>query len=150
MLYNAYELQRLWFAGASAWADASAEWLNNPSNPLSYSAMGPLVASALDVFAHASAPRGKPAFGFTSVMVGGEVYPVEEEVVLRKPFGQLKHFRRVGAPGGDPKVLIVAPISGHFATLLRGMVERMLPGQSSEERRVGKERVRTCRSRWLP
>src|SRR3546814_1786440 len=90
MLYNAYELQRLWFAGASAWADASAEWLNNPSNPLSYSAMGPLVASALDVFAHASAPRGKPAFGFTSVMVGGEVYPVEEEVVLRKPFGQLK------------------------------------------------------------
>src|SRR3546814_4795229 len=65
MLYNAYELQRLWFAGASAWADASAEWLNNPSNPLSYSAMGPLVASALDVFAHASAPRGKPAFGFT-------------------------------------------------------------------------------------
>ena len=128
MLYNAYELQRLWFAGASAWADASAEWLNNPSNPLSYSAMGPLVASALDVFAHASAPRGKPAFGFTSVVVDGEVYPVEEEVVLRKPFGQLKHFRRVGAPGGAPKVLIVAPMSGHFATLLRGTVERMLPG----------------------
>ncbi|API58445.1 esterase [Tardibacter chloracetimidivorans] len=128
MLYNAYELQRLWFAGASAWADASAEWLNNPSNPLSYSAMGPLVASALDVFAHASAPRGKPAFGFTSVMVDGEVCPVEEEVILRKPFGQLKHFRRVGAPGGAPKVLIVAPMSGHFATLLRGTVERMLPG----------------------
>src|SRR3546814_19210970 len=79
MWYNAYELQLLWFAGASAGADASAEWLNNPSNPLSYSAMGPLVASALDVFAHASAPRGKPAFGFTSVMVGGEVYPVEED-----------------------------------------------------------------------
>src|SRR3546814_8109204 len=45
------------------------------------------------------------------------------------PFGQLKHFRRVGAPGGAPKVLIVAPLSGHFATRLRGTVERMLPGQ---------------------
>src|SRR3546814_6621674 len=83
MLYNAYELQRLWFAGASAWADASAEWLNNPSNPLSYSAMGPLVASALDVFAHASAPRGKPAFGFTSVMVGGEVRSEEHTSELQ-------------------------------------------------------------------
>lgn len=127
MLYNAYELQRFWFAGASAWADASAEWLNNPSNPLSYSAMGPIVASALDVFAHASAPRGKPAFGFTEVVVDGKTYPVEEEIVLRKPFGQLKRFRRVGAPDA-PKLLIVAPMSGHFATLLRGTAERMLPG----------------------
>src|SRR3546814_17551608 len=67
MLYNADELQRFWFAGASAWADASAEWLNNPHNPLSYSTMGPVVASALDVFAHASAPRGKPKFGFEAV-----------------------------------------------------------------------------------
>jgi poly(3-hydroxybutyrate) depolymerase len=127
MLYNAYELQRFWLAGASAWADASAEWLNNPSNPLSYSAMGPVVASALDVFAHASAPRGKPAFGFTSVKVGAKTYRIEEEVVLRKPFGQLKHFKRVGAPDA-PKVMIVAPMSGHFATLLRGTAERLLPG----------------------
>src|SRR3546814_20459255 len=55
MLYNAYELQRFWFAGASAWADASAEWLNNPHTPLSSSTLGPVVASALDVFANASA-----------------------------------------------------------------------------------------------
>ena len=127
MLYNAYELQRFWFAGASAWADASAEWLNNPSNPLSYSAMSPMVGSALEVFAHASAPRGKPAFGFTSVGVDGVDYSVEEEIILRKPFGQLKHFNRVGAPPAE-KVLIVAPMSGHYATLLRGTAERMLTG----------------------
>lgn len=125
MLYNAYELQRFWFAGASAWADASVEWLNNPSNPLSYSTMGPVVASALDVFAHASAPRGKPAFGFTATTIDGVEYPVEEEIVLRKPFGQLKHFKRVGAPA-KPKILIVAPMSGHYATLLRGTAERLL------------------------
>ena len=52
---------------------------------------------------------------------------VVEEVVLRKPFGQLKHFRREGITG-QPELLIVAPMSGHFATLLRGTVERMLPG----------------------
>ncbi len=127
MLYDAYEMQRFWFAGASAWANASAEWLNNPSNPLSYSAVGPVAASALEVFAHASAPRGKPDFGFESVTIDGKEYPVEEEIVLRKSFGQLKHFKRIGAPQGQ-KVLIVAPMSGHFATLLRGTAERMLPG----------------------
>jgi poly(3-hydroxybutyrate) depolymerase len=51
---------------------------------------------------------------------------VEEEVVLRKPFGQLKRFRRKGIEG-SPRLLIVAPMSGHYATLLRGTVERMLP-----------------------
>lgn len=127
MLYGAYELQRFWLAGASALAEASVEWLNNPSNPLSYSTIGPVAASALDVFAHAAAPRGKPAFGFTSVTIDGTEYPIEEEIILRKPFGQLKHFRRVGAPEA-PKLLIVAPMSGHFATLLRGTAERMLPG----------------------
>lgn len=127
MLYNAYELQRFWFAGASAWADVSAEWLNNPSNPLSYNAMSPMAASALEVFAHAAAPRGKPDFGFTTVTVDGVECPVEEDIVLRKPFGQLKRFRREGAPPAE-KVLVVAPMSGHFATLLRGTVERLLPG----------------------
>ena len=53
--------------------------------------------------------------------------PVHEEIVLRKPFGQLKHFRKEGVPAG-PKLLMVAPMSGHYATLLRGTVERMLPG----------------------
>jgi poly(3-hydroxybutyrate) depolymerase len=60
-------------------------------------------------------------------MVKGKTVPVQEEVVLRKPFGQLKRFRREGIEGG-PRLLIVAPMSGHYATLLRGTVERMLPG----------------------
>jgi poly(3-hydroxybutyrate) depolymerase len=127
LLYDAYEMQRSLLSGASTMADFGAGWLNNPVNPFAYSHMGPIMASALQVFAHASAPRGKPGFGLASTQVNGLEVAVTEEIVLRKPFGQLKRFRREGVTSG-PKLLIVAPMSGHYATLLRGTVERMLPG----------------------
>ncbi len=127
MLYNAYEMQRSWLAGASALANMSAEILQSPAHPMHYFGGGPVMASALEVFAHAAAPRGKPAFGFTSTIVDGVEVAVHEEIVLQKPFGQLKRFVKSGIEGA-PKLLIVAPMSGHFATLLRGTVERMLPG----------------------
>ena len=127
MLYDAYEMQRSLLAGASSLANFGAGWFQNPANPFAYSSMGPIVASALDVFAHASAPRGKPDFGLDTTKVDGETVRVSEEIVLRKPFGQLKRFVRNGVEGG-PRLLIVAPMSGHYATLLRGTVERMLPG----------------------
>ncbi|QNA83352.1 polyhydroxyalkanoate depolymerase [Sphingomonas sp. So64.6b] len=126
MLYNAYEMQRSMLAGASAFADFSAGMLSNPANPFAYFGGGPIMGSALEVFAHASAPRGKPAFGLDHTVIDGHDVPVVEEVVLRKPFGQLKRFVRQGVEG-QPKLLIVAPMSGHYATLLRGTVERMLP-----------------------
>ena len=127
MLYNAYEMQRAWLASASALAAAGAEWLGNPANPFGYLGGGPMFAAALDVFAHAAAPRGKPAFGLDHTCVDGRTVRVTEEIVHRKPFGQLKKFVREGVEG-SPKLLIVAPMSGHYATLLRGTVERMLPG----------------------
>jgi poly(3-hydroxybutyrate) depolymerase len=126
MLYHAYEMQRSLMAGASAMANFGAGLLQNPANPFAYLGGGAIVGSALEVFAHAAAPRGKPAFGFTHTEIDGREVPIHEEIVLRKPFGQLKRFRREGVDGG-PKLLIVAPMSGHFATLLRGTVERMLP-----------------------
>lgn len=126
MLYDAYEMQRSMLAGASALANFGAGLLNNPANPFAYFGGGPILASALEVFAHAAAPRGKPEFGLESTMVDGKRIAVHEEIVLRKPFGQLKRFVREGVEGG-PKLLIVAPMSGHYATLLRGTVERMLP-----------------------
>ena len=127
MLYDTYEVQRSLFAGASKLAGMGAGWLNNPANPLSYSSMGPLVAASLDVFAHAAAPRGKPEFGLHSTIIGRRIVPIREEIVVRKAFGQLKRFVRVGVENDDPKLLIVAPMSGHYATLLRGTVERLLP-----------------------
>ena len=126
MLYDAYEVQRSFLAGASKLAGLGAGWLNNPANPWGYSSMGPLVSASLEVFAHAAAPRGKPEFGITETKVGRKVVAVDEDIVLRKPFGQLKYFRKVGAESGRP-LLIVAPMSGHYATLLRGTVERLLP-----------------------
>ena len=126
MLYDAYEMQRSMLAGASAMANVGAGWWRNPANPLSYIGGGEVIGSALEVFAHAAAPRGKPAFGLTHTTVDGREVAVTEEIVVRKPFGQLKRFAREDVEGG-PKLLIVAPMSGHYATLLRGTVERMLP-----------------------
>jgi poly(3-hydroxybutyrate) depolymerase len=125
MLYDAYEIQRSMLAGASAFANFSASLLNNPTNPFAYFGGGPVVSAALEVFAHAAAPRGKPDFGLTSTVIDGRKVAVREEIVLRKPFGQLKRFVREGVEGG-PRLLIVAPMSGHYATLLRGTVERMM------------------------
>jgi poly(3-hydroxybutyrate) depolymerase len=126
LLYDAYEVQRSFLAGASKLAGLGAGWLNNPSNPWGYSSMGPLVSASLEVFAHATAPHGKPEFGITETKVGRKVVAVDEDIVLRKPFGQLKYFRKVDAESKRP-LLIVAPMSGHYATLLRGTVERLLP-----------------------
>lgn len=127
MLYHAFEMQKSWLAGASALATAGAQVIQHPANPLGYFGGSPQFASALEVFAHAAAPRGKPAFDLYETAVAGEVVPVTEVVEARKPFGQLKHFKHKGTKDA-PKLLIVAPMSGHYATLLRGTVERMLPG----------------------
>ena len=127
MLYDAYEVQRSFLAGASRLAGLGAGWLTNPANPLAYVTTSPLIAAGLEVFASAAAPHGKPHFGIRSVEVNGKHVAVHEEVILRKPFGQLKRFVREGVETG-PRLLIVAPMSGHYATLLRGTVERMLPG----------------------
>jgi poly(3-hydroxybutyrate) depolymerase len=126
MLYDAYEVQRSLLAGASKLAGLGAGWLNNPANPWGYSSMGPVVAAGLQVFADAAAPHGKPEFGIDSVKVGRKQVRVDEQILLRKPFGQLKHFAKEGAAPGPP-LLIVAPMSGHYATLLRGTVARLLP-----------------------
>jgi len=126
LLYNAYELQRTMLSGAAAWASITSELLKNPSLPTGRTGVGLVIASALDVFAHATAPRDKPAFGIKTVTVDGRVHEVSEEVVLERPFGNLLRFTHEGLPKNAPRLLIVAPMSGHYATLLRGTVARML------------------------
>lgn len=127
MLYEAYEMSRGWFAGASMAAQAGAQWWASPVNPLAYTGAGEIARAALDVFAHAAAPRGKPEFGLPTTDIDGRQVNINEVILDRKPFGQLRRFEREGAGENDPKLLIVAPMSGHYATLLRGTVERMLP-----------------------
>ena len=130
MLYHAYEMQRSWLNSISSIASISSEMLSNPSNPIGYLGLSSHAANALDVFAHATAQYGKPAFEITEIEVDGTVHPVIEATVVNRPFGDLKRFRLDGLSEKEraarPKMLIVAPMSGHFATLLRGTVERML------------------------
>jgi len=126
VLYTAYELQRSWMNAASTVASVGAQMLNNPAMPFGYTGIGPVMASALEVFAHAAAPYGKPAFDIEAVSVDGATQPVTEAIVMHKPFGNLLRFSHPGLPSDAPKLLIVAPMSGHFATLLRGTVARMI------------------------
>ena len=129
LLYDAYELNRTWLNTASSWAEIGANLLNNPALPMGYFGTGPIMASALQVFAHLYAERGKPEFLIENVVIEGEQHAIFEKVVRRKPFCTLRHFRRAGLPKDAPKLLIVAPMSGHYATLLRGTVERMVLNQ---------------------
>ncbi len=126
LLYNTYELNCALLSSASAWASVGAELLNNPAMPMGYFGLGPVMASALDVFAHAAAPRGKPQFGIQAVELDGTSHPVIEAIVLHRPFGNLLRFTHDGLPDNAPSLLIVAPMSGHYATLLRGTVRRMV------------------------
>jgi poly(3-hydroxybutyrate) depolymerase len=129
LLYHAYEMQKSLLSSAGNWAAIGAQLLNNPALPMGYFGTGPIIASALQVFAHLYEERGKPVFNIKSVEIDGKEHAVEETVVLEKPFGSLRHFKRKGLPKGSPKVLVVAPMSGHYATLLRGTVARLLENQ---------------------
>lgn len=125
-----HELQRSWLNVASAWASIGAEMLANPVSPVGFMGrsfgFAPMVVSALEVFAHATAPRGKPEFGIDTVTLDDVRHDVVEAIVLNRPFGDLRRLRRDGLPADAPRLLVVAPMSGHYATLLRGTVARMV------------------------
>jgi polyhydroxyalkanoate depolymerase len=83
------------------------------------------MAAYYELIALAGFTHARPDYGVDSVEIGGQAIPVEERAVLATPFCQLLHFQRAGG-ASDPKILLVAPMSGHFATLLRGAVRTLL------------------------
>lgn len=127
LLYYFYELNHAVMSPARAMADAGRLYLRNPLNPLSHTAGGKNMSAMLDVFERVTRRYGKPDFGITSTEIEGKNVAVSEVTVWEKPFCRLKNFNKqqVGAP--QPKLLLVAPMSGHYATLLRGTAETMLP-----------------------
>lgn len=125
-LYHIYEWQRAAFAPIRLMLDHGQYFFRNPLNPMAYTPQGRALAAAFDVMEHSTRPYGKPRFDLDHTIIDGREVAIEENITLRKPFGQLKHFKRL-VKTKDPKLLIVAPMSGHFATLLRGTVEAMLP-----------------------
>ena len=129
MLYNAYEMTQAAISPMHATARFVQAGMQSPNNPMAAFCRPSHTSAALEIFLDATRRYAKPEFGLSSTLVDGVDTPVVEEVVWAKPFCRLLHFRRMlpASRVGDPKVLIVAPMSGHFATLLRGTVEAMLP-----------------------
>ena len=86
-----------------------------------------MAAAAMEVFSRMRLTHSRPAYGISSVRIGEQDVPVSEEITLAADFGRLLHFRKDGAPAAaQPAVLLVAPLSGHFATLLRETVRTLL------------------------
>jgi poly(3-hydroxybutyrate) depolymerase len=126
--YQLYELNHAAMGPFRAVADATRLYFKNPLNPLSHTAFGRGVAATAELFERSTRRYGKPDFGIASTSVRSVRVPVHERVVWERPFCRLLHFEKAGEiRGGQPKLLIVAPMSGHYATLLRGTVETFLP-----------------------
>jgi poly(3-hydroxybutyrate) depolymerase len=129
VLYHWYELGRAAFRPARAAAD-SCRLFFNPLNPLTHTPVGRSAVAACEVFERATRRYPKPAFAVSHTQVRGRTVKVTEETVWQTPFCRLLRFRRDIDPNQaarDPRLLLVAPMSGHFATLLRGTVETFLP-----------------------
>ncbi|MDF8352623.1 polyhydroxyalkanoate depolymerase [Ensifer adhaerens] len=129
MFYQLYELNHAMMAPWRTAADAMRLAFSNPMNPVSHTYFGRAAAAGLEVFERSTRRYGKPEFGLPETVVDGQSVSIYEGIVWRAPFCNLIHFERALPKGRapDPKVLIVAPMSGHYATLLRGTVEALLP-----------------------
>ncbi len=131
------DLAYFWYEGARALmaptrvaTDLTRYALLNPANPMAYSPYARAVVAGCEMFERVTRRYGKPSFGFQSTVVDGVAVPVTERVVWERPFCRVVTFDRgfLRPPAEpQPKLLIVAPMSGHYATLLRGTVEAMLP-----------------------
>ncbi|MBL8832304.1 MAG: polyhydroxyalkanoate depolymerase [Rhodospirillales bacterium] len=128
MLYHLYDMQQTLLTPVRMTAEAVQNVFSHPLMPVSYTRFGRAMAAGAEMVERATRRYGKPAFRLDSVAIDGVETPVVEEVVHSKPFCDLLHFRRdTATERADPVVLVVAPMSGHYATLLRGTVEALLP-----------------------
>jgi poly(3-hydroxybutyrate) depolymerase len=127
--YQLYEMLHLAFTPMRALSDAALHTFKNPLNPVSHTSFGRNIAASAELFERMTRRYGKPVFGLDAAQVGGRQIPIIEEIVWERPFCKLLRFRRIfeGNAPRQSKLLIVAPMSGHYATLLRGTVEAFLP-----------------------
>ncbi len=132
MLYQLHEWQRRLLNPMSTWAQATSQLFSNPYSPLSYTLYSRRLAASYDLLYRLGKHYEKPVFGIKAVTVDGTEVAVNDVVAIEKPFCRLLHFERdlsalpAGRPA-DPRVLVVAPLSGHHATLLRDTVRTLLP-----------------------
>ena len=126
LLYHFFDLQHAMLTPARITAELMRTAYQHPFNPLSYTQAGRSLAASAEIFERITRKFGKPSFDLPTTMIDGKTIEIEEQIVFEKPFANLIHFRRK-VKRKDPKVLIVAPMSGHYATLLRGTVQALLP-----------------------
>ena len=126
MLYQWYDWQRSALEPWRLFAQAANELYGHPQSPLSFLPGSRNVAAAFDLMTRLTQRYERPAFGIGSARVGERDFAVREVYAVQKPFCRLLHFQKPGAPP-QPKVLVFAPLSGHFCTLLRDTVRTLLP-----------------------
>lgn len=129
-LYWMYEMGHAALNPARALADATRLYFKNPVNPLTHTTYGKSVAAAAELFERSTRRYRQPDWDIAETTVGGERVPVRINTVWERPFCRLLHFERVFTHPPrrpQPKLVVIAPMSGHYATLLRGTVETLLP-----------------------
>ena len=129
-MYWFYEVSHAALNPARAYADAARLYFKSPINPLSFTTFGKSIAAACELFERSTRRYGRPEWRIDSTLVGGERVPVQVATVWERPFCRLLHFERslMHPPRRpQPKILLVAPMSGHYPSLLRGTVEAFLP-----------------------
>lgn len=124
-LYNAHELSRVTMSPMRIMAEMGKHAYMSPYSPLSYTSYGRTLGAAFTLLSRMTRSYGKPEFGIEEVKTPTRTVGIVEEIIEEKTFCNLIHFRKRTAEKG-PKVLIVAPMSGHHATLLRGTVRALL------------------------
>ncbi len=127
--YHWYELNHAMLSPFRAAADIARLGLRNPLNPIAHTTVGRSLVASLELFERTTRRYGKPEWGIETVEIDGVDVPIRPRTVWSRPFCNLVHFEKDRPEPGvrDPKVLLVAPMSGHYATLLRGTVEALLP-----------------------
>ena len=133
MLYQIYETQRTMMEPFVDFAQAAAKLYSNPLTPAGQSPLAQRVAAGYSLLYRLGKDYEKPSFGLNTVDLDGTSVAVHERIELDKPFCELRRFKRFTDDTGtltrlksQPVVLIVAPLSGHYATLLRDTVKTML------------------------
>lgn len=129
MLYDLHELRRSFLSPLAAFTDTSSKLFSHPFSPFSYTPISRQLAATNELVHRLGREYEKPAWGLSVTQIEGADIAVTERKVAEKPFCNLVHFEREDAENRmpDPRILLVAPLSGHHATLLRDTVRSLLP-----------------------
>jgi poly(3-hydroxybutyrate) depolymerase len=132
MLYQLHEMQRSFLTPLMQWADASSKLFSNPVSPFAHTPFAQRIAAGYELMYRLGKDYAKPAFEIATTVIGDETVGIMERTVVNRTFCKLLHFKKdlsdkKLAALAHPKVLLVAPLSGHHSTLLRDTVRALLP-----------------------